>query len=51
MVSSLCFLGRVSCRASDRARPNVAELGRYSRWSQIEVQAWIEEQKAARKAA
>jgi prophage regulatory protein len=33
------------------AFPTPAKLGRYSRWSQLEVQAWIEEQKAARKAA
>lgn len=31
--------------------PQPIKLGRFSRWSQKEVQAWVEEQKAARKAA
>ncbi len=30
--------------------PAQIKLGRYSRWSQREVQAWIEQQKAARPA-
>lgn len=33
------------------AFPAPIKLGRYSRWSQIETQEWIEMQKAARKAA
>jgi prophage regulatory protein len=33
------------------AFPAPTKLGRYSRWSQLEVQEWIEEQKAARRAA
>lgn len=33
------------------AFPAPLKLGRYSRWSQHEVQGWIEEQKAARQAA
>ncbi|KPW30167.1 Prophage PSPPH01, DNA-binding protein [Pseudomonas coronafaciens pv. atropurpurea] len=33
------------------AFPTPTKLGRFSRWSQREVQAWIEEQKAARRAA
>lgn len=33
------------------AFPAPTKLGRFSRWSQQEVQAWVEEQKAARKAA
>lgn len=31
--------------------PQTIKLGRFSRWSQKEVQEWVEEQKAARKAA
>lgn len=31
--------------------PAPIKLGRYSRWSQHEVQQWVEQQKAARKAA
>lgn len=31
--------------------PEPIKLGPASRWSQLEVQAWIEEQKAARRAA
>lgn len=31
--------------------PVPIKLGRYSRWSQNEVQAWVEQQKAAREAA
>ena len=33
------------------AFPAPIKLGRYSRWSQNEVQSWVEQQKAARKAA
>lgn len=31
--------------------PAPIKLGRYSRWSQAEIQGWVEMQKAARKAA
>jgi len=31
--------------------PQPIKLGRFSRWSQMEVQEWVEEQKAARQAA
>ncbi|WP_296258500.1 MULTISPECIES: helix-turn-helix transcriptional regulator [unclassified Pseudomonas] len=31
--------------------PMPAKLGRYSRWSQLEVQAWITLQKSTRQAA
>ena len=30
--------------------PPPVKLGRYSRWSQLEIQAWIEEQKGKRAA-
>lgn len=33
------------------AFPAPIKLGRYSRWSQIEIQGWVEIQKAARRAA
>lgn len=33
------------------AFPAPIKLGRYSRWSQVEIQGWVEMQKAARKAA
>lgn len=33
------------------AFPAPIKLGRYSRWSQIEIQGWVEMQKAARRAA
>jgi len=33
------------------AFPTPIKLGRYSRWSQIEIQGWVEMQKAARRAA
>jgi len=33
------------------AFPAPIKLGRYSRWSQSEIQGWVEMQKAARKAA
>lgn len=36
---------------ADGLFPAPIKLGRYSRWSQKEVQEWVEEQKAARKAA
>ncbi|WP_430317557.1 helix-turn-helix transcriptional regulator [Pseudomonas nitroreducens] len=31
--------------------PGVVKMGRYSRWSENEVQEWIQERKAARSAA
>lgn len=36
---------------NEESFPQPIKLGRYSRWSQDEVQAWVEQQKAARKAA
>ncbi|MEB2328067.1 MAG: AlpA family transcriptional regulator [Pseudomonas sp.] len=33
------------------AFPAPVKLGRYSRWSQNEVQGWVEQQKAVRNAA
>lgn len=33
------------------AFPAPIKLGRYSRWSQAEIQGWVEMQKAARRAA
>lgn len=33
------------------AFPAPIKLGRYSRWSQVEIQEWVEMQKAARRAA
>lgn len=38
-------------RINEKVFPSPIKLGRYSRWSQAEVQGWVEAQKAARKAA
>lgn len=36
---------------AEKTFPAPIKLGRYSRWSQNEVQQWIEQRKAARQAA